>query len=296
MQILSETEEKYFRLLPQGNQVTFHEYDIGRPGNLPELLSFIKPDEIYHLAAQSHVPTSFENPELTMKINAEGTLMLLEAALDFSSTHKPVRFFHASTCAILEPHPTKILEENSPRNPTSPYAESKLIAHESVEKYRNEQGLFACNGILFNHESPLRPNTFVTRKITEKAARIKHGFQLELRLGNLDAERDWGYAGDYVKAMWLMLQQEQPDDYVLATGKPHSVREFVDLAFQEVGLDWREYVKTDEQFLRSTDATRYCGDASKAAQKLNWKPETTFEQLVKLMVQSDLKIAKREAH
>jgi len=294
MSMLSESDEKYFRLLPQGERLEFHTFDLELPGDLKELLDYIQPDEIYHLAAQSHVPTSFEHPERTMQINAEGTLRLLEAAHQFSAIQQPVRFFHASTCAILKPHPTESLTENSPRHPTSPYAESKLRAHEFVEQFRNEQGLFACNGILFNHESPLRTNSFVTRKITQSAARIKLGLQDKLILGNLDAERDWGYAGDYVEAMRLMLQQNQPDDYILSTGVTHTVQEFVELAFQEVELDWQPYVEIDEQFLRTTDAPRFCGDATKIKKACNWKPQVSFEGLVRMMMKSDLKLARKE--
>ncbi len=268
-----------------------HYGDLSDGGNLASKLAEIKPDEIYNLGAQSHVKVSFENPIFTVNVDALGTLRLLEA---MRSLNYPVRFYQASSSEMFG----KVLEtpqsETTPFYPRSPYACAKVYSHWQTINYREAYGLFACNGILFNHESPRRGKTFVTRKITRAAARIKMGLQKHLFLGNLDAKRDWGFAGDYVEAMWKMLQQDEPEDFVIATGETHSVQEFVDATFKLVDLDPAEHVRIDAAYFRPSEVDLLLGDASKAREKLDWKPKMSFAGLVKIMVESDLEDASRE--
>ena len=263
-------------------------------GDLLDQLSLIKairqarPDEIYNLAAMSFIPTSFTQPVLTGEYTALGVTKLLEAV---RLADWPVRFYQASSSEMFGKVQEIPQSERTPFYPRSPYGAAKVYGHWITVNYRESYDLFACSGILFNHEGPRRGDEFVTRKITQAVARIKLGRQQELRLGNLDSQRDWGYAGDYVRAMWLMLQQDAPDDYVIATGETHSVAEFCELAFRHVGIDdWRRYVQVDEALLRPADVDLLVGDPSKARRCLNWQPEVTFEGLVKLMVEADLEL------
>ena len=268
-----------------GVKLFLHYGDIADSTNLIRLLYRFQPDEIYHLAAQSHVRVSFDIPEYTGDVSALGTIRILEAIRE---TRLKTKFYQASSSEMYG----KVLEtpqkETTPFYPRSPYAVAKVYAYWATVNYRESYGIFACNGILFNHESPRRGETFVTRKITRAAARIKAGLQENLYLGNLDAQRDWGYAKEYVEAMWLMLQQDQPDDYVIATGETHSVREFLEEAFLYVGLDWRDYVKIDCRYFRPAEVDLLVGDASKAKRILGWQPKVSFQALVRLMVDADL--------
>lgn len=250
---------------------------------LANLVKKIKPDEIYNLAAQSHVRVSFDVPEYTVATVAMGTLRLLEAIREFD---KDVRFYQASSSEMFgSAKPPQ--NEDTKFEPRSPYACAKVFAHQLCQNYRDAYGLHISCGILFNHESPRRGIPFVTRKITRAAARIKHGLDKKLFLGNLDAKRDWGFAGDYVEAMWMMLQQEKPDDYVIATGESHSVRECLDVAFGTLGLDWQAYVEIDPRYFRPTEVDHLHGDASKARAKLGWAPKVAFRALVEMMVRAD---------
>lgn len=244
-----------------------------------------RPDEVYNLAAQSFVPTSYQEPVLTAEFTALGVTRLLEA-LRQAAPH--ARFYQASSSELFGQTRTTPQREDTPFCPRSPYGVAKLYGHWITVNYRESYGLYACCGILFNHESPRRGAEFVTRKVSLAAARIKLGLERELRLGNLDAQRDWGFAGDYVRAMWLMLQRDTPTDYVIATGVQHSVRELVQIAFDEVGLDWEQHVRTDPQFLRPAEIDRLVGDASKARSELGWAPQVDFEALVRMMVRADL--------
>lgn len=257
---------------------------------LMQIVQQVQPDEMYHLAAQSHVRVSFENPVATVLDNVSGTISLLEAVRRLD---KPCRFYQAASSEMFGSTPPP-QNEASPFHPRSPYACSKVYCFHQTVNYREAYGLHASNGILFNHESPLRGETFVTRKITRAVGRIKMGLQEKLRLGNLDAYRDWGYAGEYVDAMWLMLQQDEPDDYVIATGEMHSVREFCEMAFGVVGLDYRDYVEVDPYYLRPADVAALRGDASKAKRKLGWQPKVTFHELVEMMVEADMRLASEE--
>jgi GDPmannose 4,6-dehydratase len=254
-------------------------------GSMYRLLSSYKPDEVYNLAAQSHVKTSFEVPEETVDAVAMGTMRFLEAC---RTVVPECRFYQASSSEMFGDNLETPKNESTRMSPASPYAAAKLFAHNLVRNYRIGYGMHASSGILFNHESPRRGETFVTRKITRAAARIKLGKQDKLYLGNLNAVRDWGFAGDYVEAMWLMLQQDKPDDYVISTGECHSVREFVDLTFHLAGLDPDQHVVVDERYYRPQEVPHLQGDASKAKSVLGWKPRHTFEQLVKMMYLSDL--------
>ncbi|MDX2230521.1 MAG: GDP-mannose 4,6-dehydratase [Leptolyngbyaceae cyanobacterium bins.349] len=267
-----------------------HYGDLTDGTNLRRILEEVQPVEIYNLGAQSHVRVSFDSPQYTVDSVGMGTLRLLEAIREYQQrTGCEVRFYQAGSSemfGLVQEIPQK---ETTPFYPRSPYACAKVYAHWQTINYRESYNLFACNGILFNHESPRRGETFVTRKITRALGRIIAGQQKKLYLGNLDAKRDWGYAKDYVKAMWLMLQQDQPDDYVVATGETHSIREFLDVAFGYVNLDWQDYVEFDERYLRPTEVDLLIGDPAKAKMKLGWEPTVTFEQLVQLMVEADLK-------
>ncbi len=265
--------------------------DLSDGTGISTVLNELNPDEVYHLAAQSHVRVSFDQPIYTVDVDALGTLRVLEA---IRRMPRPPRFYQASSSEMFGDSPPP-QSETTPFRPRSPYACAKLCAFWHTVNYREAYRLFACNGILFNHESPRRGETFVTRKITRAAARIKLGLQHKLYLGNLDARRDWGYAGDFVEAMWRMLQQDRPDDYVIATGASHSVREFLDEAFGLLDLDWRQYVEVDPRYLRPTDVEHLAGDFSKARRVLDWVPQVTFRELVRRMVEADLRLAREEA-
>jgi GDPmannose 4,6-dehydratase len=273
----------------EGTRLFLHYGDLTDGTTLRRILEEVQPAEIYNLGAQSHVRVSFDSPQYTVDTVAMGTLRLLEAIREYQRrTGIEVRFYQAGSSemyGLVQEVPQK---ETTPFYPRSPYACAKVYAHWQTVNYRESYNLFACNGILFNHESPRRGETFVTRKITRAIARIVAGQQKKLFLGNLDAKRDWGYAKDYVKAMWLMLQQDKPEDYVIATGETHSVREFLGLAFAYVNLDWRSYVEFDERYLRPAEVDLLLGNPTKAQQKLGWKPSVTFKQLVALMVEADL--------
>jgi len=254
-------------------------------GSMYRLLSEYQPDEVYNLAAQSHVRTSFDVPEETVDAVAMGTMRLLEACKNVVPT---VRFYQASSSEMFGDNTEELKNEDTKMTPASPYAAAKLFAHNLIRNYRIGYDMHASSGILFNHESPRRGETFVTRKITRAVARIKLGKQNTLKLGNLDAYRDWGFAGDYVEAMWLMLQQETPDDYVIATGETHTVREFVEATFELAGLDYKNYVEIDPRLYRPHEVPHLLGDSSKAQNKLGWKPKHTFKDLIKLMYEADL--------
>ena len=271
-----------------------HYGDLTDGESLRKIVNKVEPDEVYNLGAQSHVRVSFEMSEYTADTVAMGTLRMLNAVLDYQrNSGKQVRYYQASSSEMFgAAKPPQ--SEATPFYPRSPYACAKVYAYWQVVNYREAYSLFACNGILFNHESPRRGETFVTRKITRAAARIKYGLQDKLYLGNLDAKRDWGYAGDYVEAMWLMLQQDEPDDYVIATGECHSVREFLEETFTQLDLDWRDYVEIDPRYLRPTEVDHLQGDSTKARRKLGWKPKVDFRQLVKMMLQHDLDLARQE--
>ena len=265
--------------------------DLTDGGNLSSIVNEVQPDEVYNLGAQSHVKVSFETPIYTANTDALGTLRLLEAVRGMK---KPAKFYQASSSEMYG----KVVEipqnEKTPFYPRSPYACAKAYSFWQTVNYREAYKLFACNGILFNHESPRRGETFVTRKITRAAARIKLDLQDKLFLGNLDAKRDWGYAADYVEAMWLMLQQDIPDDFVIATGESHSVREFLDEVFGCLGLDWHKYVEVDPKYFRPTEVDVLQGDATKAEKILGWKSKVTFKELAKIMADADMKIARDE--
>ena len=267
-----------------------HYGDLMDGAMLRRILEEVKPAEVYNLGAQSHVRVSFDAPEYTVDAVGMGTLRMLEAIRDYQQrTGKEVRFYQAGSSEMFGKAQEVPQRETTPFYPRSPYACAKVYAHWQTLNYRESYDLFACNGILFNHESPRRGETFVTRKITRSVARIVTGQQKKLYLGNLDAKRDWGYAKDYVNAMWLMLQQDKPDDYVIATGETHSVEEFLNIAFGYVDLDWRDYVAFDQRYLRPTEVDLLIGDSAKANQKLGWEPSINFEQLVTLMVEADLR-------
>ncbi|MCB4755521.1 MAG: GDP-mannose 4,6-dehydratase [Elusimicrobia bacterium] len=265
--------------------------DLTDGSNMARLFAEIEPDEIYNLGAQSHVKVSFDQPVYTADVVGLGALRILEA---IRAMKKPVRFYQASSSEMYGRVEETPQNEKTPFHPRSPYACAKLYAFYQTLNYREAYGLFACNGILFNHESPRRGETFVTRKITRGATHIKLGLQKKLFLGNLDAQRDWGFAGDYVEAMWLMLQQEKADDYVIATGECHSIREFLQEAFGLLGLDWKKHVEVDPRYYRPSEVDLLVGDSGKARRVLNWKPKVNFKQLVRMMVESDLKLAQRE--
>ncbi len=292
---------------PHERNVNFfmHYGDLTDSTNLIRIVQETQPDEIYNLAAQSHVQVSFETPEYTANSDAVGTLRLLEA-IRILGLEKKTRFYQASTSELYGKVQEIPQKETTPFYPRSPYGAAKLYGYWITKNYREAYGMFTCNGILFNHESPIRGETFVTRKITMAVARIKKGSREKLYLGNLDAKRDWGFAGDYVESMWLMLQQDEPDDYVVATGKTHSVREFAELAFREIGIDieWQGtgvnekgvnitngdvLIEIDARYFRPAEVDILLGDASKAKEKLGWEAKVGFEELVKMMVEGDLK-------
>ena len=272
-------------------KINLYYSDLLDSSSLNNLINTIEPDEVYNLAAQSHVAVSFKNPVYTTQTGTLGSVSLLEAIKNLG---KKTKFYQASSSEMYGGKEEIKLNEQSAFNPLSPYAASKVFAHNMTKIYRESYDLFCVNGILFNHESPHRGETFVTRKISRAVARISMGIQKKLTLGNLDASRDWGYAGDYVEGMWMMMQHDKPDDWVLATGQTHSVQDFVKLAFEEVNLDFADYLETSEKYLRPNEVNYLLGDSSKAQKELGWKPKTSFEKLVKMMVESDLKLAKQE--
>ncbi len=276
-------------------KLKLHYGDLLDPMSARRILSNVKPDEVYNLGAQTHVRTSFDQPIYTAEAVAMGTVNLLEAVRDFcDSTGRKVRFYQASSSEMFGKVQETPQTEKTPFYPRSPYACAKLHAYWQTVNYREAYDLYTCNGILFNHESPRRGETFVTRKITRAVARIKLGLQEKLFLGNLDAKRDWGFAGDYVEAMWLMLQQDEPDDYVVATGRCHSVREFLVEAFSHLDLDWQEHVEFDARYLRPTEVDLLQGDASKARKILDWSPTVFMPELARMMVDADMAMAERE--
>ncbi len=268
-----------------------HYGDLTDGAGLRQVLTAVEPDEIYNLGAQSHVGVSFKQPVYTAQVVALGTTRLLEAIHDLGL---PVRFYQASSSEMFGKVVETPQSETTPFYPRSPYACAKVYAFHQTINYRESYDMFCANGIMFNHESPRRGETFVTRKITRAATRIKQGLQKKLYLGNLDAKRDWGFAGDYVEAMWLMLQQDEPDDFVVATGEPHSIRDILDIAFSELDLDWNDHVEIDPRYLRPAEVNILQGDASKAREVLGWKPKVDFEGLIRLMVESDHALAKEE--
>jgi GDPmannose 4,6-dehydratase len=271
-----------------------HYGDLADGTVLRRVLEKVQPDEVYNLAAQSHVKVSFEEPEYTADIVAVGALRLLDSIADYiARTGRQVRFYQAGSSEMFGATPPP-QGEKTPFYPRSPYAAAKVAAHWFTVNYREAYRLFACNGILFNHESPRRGETFVTRKITRAVGRIKAGLQKKLALGNLEAKRDWGFAGDYVEAMWLMLQQDRPDDFVVATGESHSVQEFVTLAFEIAGLEAMDYVEVDPKYFRATEVDFLKGDPAKAKAQLGWKPRVSFTELVRMMVEHDIELARQE--
>ena len=276
-----------------GVHLFLHYGDIADSTNLIKLLYRIQPDEVYHLAAQSHVRVSFDIPEYTGDVTGLSTIRILEAIRE---TGVKARFYQASSSEMFGKVHEVPQRETTPFHPRSPYGAAKVYAYWATVNYRESYGMFACNGILFNHESPRRGETFVTRKITRAVARIKAGQQQKLYLGNLDAKRDWGYAREYVEAMWQMLQQDEADDYVIATGETHSVEEFLTEAFSHVNLDWREYVELDPKYLRPAEVDLLIGDASKAKRVLGWEPKVSFRQLVRLMVDADVAMLGQQEH
>ena len=285
------SSENFERIASFAHRIKLHQADLLDQLSLIKVLEEARPREVYNLAAQSFVPTSWLQPLLTGEFTALGVTRVLEAIRLVDST---VRFYQASSSEMFGKVQEEPQNERTPFWPRSPYGVAKVYGHWITVNYRESYGIFACSGILFNHESPLRGKEFVSRKITDATARIKLGVQQELRLGNLDALRDWGYAGDYVEAMWLMLQQDQPDDYVVATGVKHSVRELVDVAFAHAGLDPARYVRTDPALLRPAEVNHLCGDAGKAREKLGWRPKVDFRELVEMMVDADLQRVRRE--
>ncbi len=277
-----------------GSRIFLHYGDLTDATGLRRILEKTAPDEVYNLGAQSHVRVSFDQPEYTADAVATGTLRMLEAIHDYGDgAHKPIRFYQAGSSEMFgKAAPPQ--SETTPFYPRSPYGVSKVAAHWYAVNYREAYGLFICNGILFNHESPQRGETFVTRKITRALGRIRHGLQTKLYLGNLDARRDWGFAGDYVEAMWLMLQQPAPDDYVVATGETHTVREFLAEAAGCAGVDWKSCVEKDTRYFRPTEVDHLEGDSSKARARLGWNPRVSFKELVRMMVDHDMELAKQE--
>jgi GDPmannose 4,6-dehydratase len=282
--------ESFERITHLAGRITLHQADLLDPLSIINMVSEVRPTEIYNLAAQSFVPTSWSQPLLTSEYTALGVTRVLEA---IRLVDPSIRFYQASSSEMFGRVQEEPQTERTAFYPRSPYGVSKVYGHWITVNYRESYDLFAVSGILFNHESPRRGKEFVTRKVTYAVARIKHGLQDKLRLGNLDAQRDWGFAGDFVRAMWLMLKQEKPIDYVIATGQKHSVRDLVQIAFDRVGLDWQKYVEIDPQLLRPAEVNHLCGDASKARAELGWEPQVSFEQLVAMMVDADLALVAR---
>ncbi|MBM4080084.1 MAG: GDP-mannose 4,6-dehydratase [Planctomycetes bacterium] len=284
--VRQSSTEKFDRIEHIRPKIEIRQADLLDQLSIINLIEEAQPDEVYNLAAMSFVPTSWVQPVLTAEYTAVGVTKMLEAV---RLVNKNIRFYQASSSEMFGKVREVPQNEHTPFYPRSPYGVAKVYGHWITVNYRESYGMFCCSGILFNHESPRRGLEFVTRKVSDGAARIKLGRAKELRLGNLDSKRDWGYAGDYVRAMWLMLQQPQPDDYVIATGRTHSVRDLVQEAFGYVGLDWQKHVVVDPKFVRPAEVDLLIGDASKAHAKLAWQPQVTFEQLVRLMVDADVK-------
>lgn len=276
-----------------GSKLLLHYGDLADGQSLTNLVLNIEPDEIYNLGAQSHVRVSFDAPLYTHDVTGTGALRILEAARQLNK-FRPVRVYQASSSEMFGDVLEVPQTEATPFRPCSPYACAKVFAFHQTVNYRDAYGLFACNGILFNHESPRRGETFVTRKITRAVGRIREGLQDKLYLGNLDAKRDWGYAKEYVEAMWLMLQHDDPNDYVVATNETHSIREFLQLAFDSVDLNWEDYVEIDERYYRPSEVNLLLGDYSKAKDILGWEPQTTFAKLAQIMVEADCQLAVNE--
>ena len=276
----------------QDDQLYLHYSDLLDSSSITNLINNVSPDEVYNLAAQSHVSVSFQNPIFTTQVGTLGSITILEA---IRHTNRDIKFYQASSSEMFGGSSTELLNENSALDPKSPYGASKVFAHEITKIYRDSYNLFGVNGILFNHESPLRGETFVTRKISKAVGRISAGIQEKLTLGNLDASRDWGYAKDYVQGMWLMMQHKKPEDWVLATGVTKTVREFAIEAFNHVNLNWEDFVITSEKYLRPNEVDYLLGDSSRARKELKWKPSVDFSGLVKLMVEHDIKEAKKDS-
>jgi len=283
--------DSFERIEPIRDRITLHQADLLDQLSIVTLVQDVRPHEVYNLAAQSFVPISWLQPLLTGEFTALGVTRVLEA---IRLVDRKIRFYQASSSEMFGQVDEEPQTEETRFWPRSPYGVAKVYGHWITVNYRESYDIFACSGILFNHESPLRGREFVTRKITDAVARIKLGVQETLRLGNLDAKRDWGYAGDYVRAMWLMLQQDQPDDYVIATGETHSVRELVELAFNRVDLDWQDHVETDPTLFRPAEVNLLRGDPSKARKQMGWEPKVTFAELVEMMVDADLKRVEKE--
>jgi len=281
------------RIMHLGDRITLLYGDLMDLSSLIRIVEETEPNEVYNLAAQSFVQTSWEQPILTSMATALGVTNILEA---IRIVNPKIRFYQASSSEMFGKVQEVPQRETTPFYPRSPYGVSKLFGHYLSVNYRESFGIFACSGILFNHESPRRGKEFVTRKISYGVARIKHNLSNSLHLGNLEASRDWGFAGDFVKAMWMMLQQHKPDDFVIATGETHTVKEFTEIAFSHAGLDWKKFVKTDKKFLRPAEVDCLVGDASKAKKILGWKPKINFQQLVKMMVDSDMELIEKEAN
>jgi GDPmannose 4,6-dehydratase len=277
--------ENFYRIEHIRDRIELEQADLLDQYSLIDVLKRVQPAEVYNLAAMSFVPTSWSQPVLTTEFDAVGVTRILEA---IRLTNPEARFYQASSSEMFGKVREVPQRETTPFHPRSPYGVAKVYGHHITVNYRESYGLFACSGILFNHESPRRGKEFVTRKVTDGVARIKLGLAADLKLGNLNAHRDWGFAGDYVRAMWMMLQQDAPDDYVVATGESHSVQELVELAFAHVGLDWKSYVREDPSLIRPAEVDTLLGDWSHAREKLGWKPEVSFAQLVQMMVDADL--------
>ena len=275
----------------RNGELTLHYSDLLDSASLSLLINTIEPDEVYNLAAQSHVSVSFKNPVYTTQVGTLGSVSILEA---IRSKDKDIKFYQASSSEMYGGSSKEKLNESSPFDPKSPYAASKVFAHDITKIYRDSYDLFCVNGILFNHESPMRGETFVTRKITRAVGRIKMGIQKKVTLGNLDASRDWGFAGDYVEGMWMMLQHENPSDWVLATGESITVKSFAEKAFEYVDLNYEEYVESSKKYFRPNEVDFLLGDSSKAEKELGWKPKTSIDELIKIMVDEDMKLANRE--
>ncbi|MBU0759800.1 MAG: GDP-mannose 4,6-dehydratase [Candidatus Omnitrophica bacterium] len=284
---LEDPEHRLWRLRPILKKINLHSASLESYASIFDVVEKVKPQECYHLAAQSFVSYSFEDEFSTINTNINGTHYTLSA---LKNKAPKCKFYFAASSEMFGKVKKTPQTEDTSFYPRSPYGISKVAGYELTRNYREAYNLFACNGILFNHESPMRGYEFVTRKITNGAARIKAGLAKELRLGNLHAKRDWGFSGDYVEAMFLMLQQDKPDDYVIATGETHTIKEFLDLAFDHLGLDWHKYVKSDKSLFRPAEVNILCGDYSKAKKKLKWKPKVNFKNLVKMMVDEDLKL------
>jgi len=284
--------ENFERIAHLTGRIQLHQADLLDQLSIIDVLQRVKPEEVYNLAAMSFVPTSWSQPVLTGEFTAIGVTRVLEAIRLLNPNG--IRFYQASSSEMFGKVQETPQKETTSFYPRSPYGVAKVYGHWITVNYRESYGMYCCSGILFNHESPRRGREFVTRKVTDAVARIKHGMQKELRLGNLDAKRDWGFAGDYVKAMWRMLQSDKPDDYVIATGQTHSVRELVEAAFGAAGLDWKKYVVQDPSLIRPAEVDLLVGDPSKAARQLGWKPEVEFQGLVRMMVASDLERVKKE--